>query len=124
MTSEWTLQRSRMVGNFFSRFLCAAVLASVSLTAVAVGQEAQWIWSPDHEKNDIPRGSCYFRKTFDMRMPEQGQVIVACDDKYELYVNGRFIASGEGWKKLNRHDILDYLGRGGNVVAIKVSNLK
>lgn len=122
MTSEWTLQGSRMIGRFFF----AAVLASIAQLAplVALGQEAQWVWSPDQKKDDIPRGSCYFRKTFDMRTPEQGQVIVACDDRYELYVNGRFIASGEGWKKLNRHDVLDYLGRGANVVAIKVTNQK
>jgi putative heme-binding domain-containing protein len=83
---------------------------------------ANWIWSPAFPKDEVPVGDCYFRKTFTLKHGEFGQVHVACDNKYELYVNGRLAGQGNDWRKMNVHDIENLLVPGTNVVAIKATN--
>jgi putative heme-binding domain-containing protein len=81
-----------------------------------------WIWSPAYPKDQVPVGDCYFRKSFRVQQAEFGQVHVACDNQYELYVNGRLAGQGADWRKMNVHDIALYLLPGENVVAIKATN--
>ena len=95
--------------------LCATPIASL-------GQEAQWIWSPQHAQGSVPHTSCYFRKTVQVRSPERGQITIAADDAYELFVNGRRVAKGEGRKRLAEHNVTRFLARGGNTFAIRVEN--
>ena len=83
---------------------------------------ANWIWSPAYKKDEVPVGECYFRKTFEVNQADFGQVHVACDNQYELYVNGRLIGKGGDWRKMDVHDINKYLVHGTNVVAIKAVN--
>jgi hypothetical protein len=84
--------------------------------------EAEWIWSPAYDKEMAPPGECYFRKTFSLSTPEHGEIQIAADDAYELYVNGRLIGSGKNWKILDVFDITRYLVSGTNVVAVKATN--
>ena len=100
------------------------VAAAIFLWApLAWGQEAQWIWSPEHAADDVPPGvACHFRKVFPLRSPEAGQIAIAADDAYELYVNGRRVATGGAQPKLAELDISRFLTRGTNVIAIKVTN--
>src|SRR5436309_4285310 len=103
---------------FFTAALCWLVL-----TATAPAEEAQWIWSPEHAKENVPAGeACHFRKTLNLRAPEGGQVIIAADDQYELFINGRRIGAGEATKKLDEYDVGRFLMRGVNVIAIRVQN--
>ena len=83
---------------------------------------ANWIWSPAYPKDDVPVGDCYFRKSFRVTQAEFGQVHVACDNQYELYVNGRLAGQGADWRNMNVHDVALYLLPGENVVAIKATN--
>ncbi|HEX2474568.1 MAG TPA: HEAT repeat domain-containing protein [Lacipirellulaceae bacterium] len=83
---------------------------------------ANWIWSPAHSKDEVPVGDCYFRKTFPAQNAELAQVHIACDNQYELYVNGRLAGSGNDWRKMDVHDITKLLNPGRNVIAIKVTN--
>jgi hypothetical protein len=83
---------------------------------------ANWIWSPAFPKDEVPVGDCYFRKTFTLTNAEFGQVHVACDNQYELYVNGRLAGQGNDWRNMNVHDIEKLLLPGMNVVAIKATN--
>jgi putative heme-binding domain-containing protein len=83
---------------------------------------ANWIWSPAHAKDEVPVGDCYFRKSFQVKNAEIAQVHVACDNKYELYVNGRLVGQGADWRQMDVHDIAKYLQPGANVVAIKATN--
>ena len=57
------------------------------------------------KRNWHPAGECYFRKTFTLGTPEQGEIQIGCDDRYELYVNGRLVGSGTNWKVLDVYDI-------------------
>jgi putative membrane-bound dehydrogenase-like protein len=103
---------------------CAILLSGPTfLMSQEVSQEAQWIWTPAHQKDAVPaKAVCHFRKTFNLKEPEAAQLAIAADDEYELYVNGRRIGSGESTKKLDEYDISKSLVRGPNVIAVKVTN--
>ena len=59
---------------------------------------ANWIWSPAHEKDKVPEGECYFRKTIMTGGEvEFAEIHAACDNQYELFVNGQ--AAGN-WRRL------------------------
>jgi putative heme-binding domain-containing protein len=107
--------RTLVVGIFAGGF--------VLVIGQSVGaKEAQWIWSPAYEKELAPAETCYFRKTFNLGAPEQGTIQIACDDSYELYVNGRQVGAGQQWKVLDVYDITKYLVQGPNTVAVKSVN--
>ena len=96
----------------------ATILAAAPLAA----QEPQWIWSQAHQPGQVPTTDCFFRKVFTMNQPERGELALACDDEYELFVNGRRIGSGGGWDEADPYDISRHLERGRNVVAVRVIN--
>lgn len=103
--------------------IASLVIAVLVTSAVLAEDEAEWIWAKDHEKGAVPaKATCYFRRTFSIKMPEAGSVTIAADDAYELFVNGQKIGNGTGTKKLLEYDITKALARGLNVVAIKVTN--
>jgi putative heme-binding domain-containing protein len=105
-------------GRFLPGLLFALLFAFPSLA-----QEAEWIWSDEHGKHEVPRDAvCYFRKSFSLRAPEAGSVTLAADDAYELWVNGQKMGVGTGTKQLVEYDISKALARGQNVVAVRVSN--
>jgi putative heme-binding domain-containing protein len=101
--------------------LIAWLLIGAAATA-AQAQEAEWIWSPDQAKNEVPEGTVYFRKSFQLTAPTAGQITIAADDLYEIFVNGRRIGAGELAKNLDEYEISRYLQRGRNTVAVKVTN--
>ena len=72
---------------------CFTLLLNV-VAATVTAEEAQWIWSPEHAKDQVPQVSCYFRKVFTTENPMRVQATIAADDEYELYVNGRRVGSG------------------------------
>jgi hypothetical protein len=115
-------------GTFFSVRI-APVLVTVGLllpllfASRVAAQEAEWIWSPVHPKENVPAGaSVYFRKAFTARNPEQASISIAADDTYELFINGRRIATGESTRKMGEFDISKAVVRGSNIVAIRVTN--
>src|SRR5262249_17786508 len=63
--------------------------------------EAEWIWAPSRNQESSAAAVCYFRKTFDVNNAESARVNIACDDRYELYVNGRRVGAGSNWKVLD-----------------------
>lgn len=123
-------QPAAIVGNdgrIRCRSRCMAWLLTLCLAgwfaAPLSAQEAEWIWSPDHAKEEVPTGdACHFRKAITLKAPEAGQIAIVADDDYELYVNGRKIAAGESTKKLEEHDLTKHLNRGVNIIALKVTN--
>jgi putative heme-binding domain-containing protein len=102
----------------FALLLLLAVLPSwaVAQRPVQESGEAQWIWRPGPRG---PEGAAFFRKVFYIKQPVYGQIDIAADERYELYVNGRRMAAGGDWRVLDRHDIKSLLVSGRNVVAIR-----
>lgn len=102
---------------------CLAAVAVASFAAhPASAQNPQWIWSPDQAVGNVEIGDCYFRKSFTVRAPEQGEIAIVADDAYELYINGRRVGSGGGWTETDTYDISRFLNRGRNTLAVKASN--
>lgn len=91
----------------------------------AVGAEAQWIWLADVDKENVQAGTTgYFRKPINLRQQATGKVVIAADDHYELFVNGRKVGEGNSSRKLDQYDVSKFLIVGRNVVAVKVDNLR
>ncbi len=86
--------------------------------------EAQWIWAPGVPAGQVPPQVCFLRKTFALRQPVQGQIEVSCQDRFELYVNGRRVGEGDRWQVLKSFDIGDRLVTGRNTIAVKAENLQ
>jgi hypothetical protein len=115
------LERARVraaVARWLARSLAILACGCWFVAARAAAKEAEWIWSPAYEKELAPAGTCYFRKSFHLGAPESGQVQIACDDSYELFVNGRQDGSGNNWKLLDVYDVGKYLVQGQNTVAV------
>jgi putative heme-binding domain-containing protein len=98
------------------------IYLTLGLVPSALGQEAEWIWASGVSKESIPNQTCHFRRTFTVQRPEAGELTIAADDTYEVYINGKKIGTGQGYRQLDRYDIGKMLGRGKNVVAVKVAN--
>ncbi len=84
--------------------------------------EAEWIWSAAVPKDRVPLGPCFFRKTFDVRNAESARIQISCDDRFELFVNGRSVGSGSDWRVMQTYDISKHIVQGPNVVAVKAEN--
>ena len=84
--------------------------------------ETEWIWLGGQPKGNAPAGVCYFRRSFALRDVEQATAEITCDDRYNLYVNGKQIGSGDRWNLLQSHDISQALVVGRNVFAVKAEN--
>ncbi|MDA1049592.1 MAG: HEAT repeat domain-containing protein [Planctomycetota bacterium] len=108
------------------RVLCIAALAfACAITSAQVfAQEAQWIWSPAHDKDNVPQVTCHFRKTISLRAAEQGTITIVADDEYELFLNGRRMGAGGGTDELVEYDVSRYLTRGRNIISLKVTNTR
>lgn len=107
-------RQTRLIGG-------AGMMLAVCLVSSAWAQEsgtrstgeAQWIWTTDNAP------AAYFRRTFFLSQPGDGQIAITADQRYELYVNGRHVGSGENWRVMDTYDIVRYLVAGRNVIAVK-----
>jgi len=87
---------------------------------------AQWIAVPHTEPTGY--GVYHFRKSFRLdRKPESFVIHVSADNKYQLYVNGNFVALGPMRSDPNHWyydtvDIAPYLENGSNTLAAVVWN--
>jgi len=102
--------------------LAVAFAFLFTLPATAAAQEAQWIWSPGHQRNRVPQASAYFRRAFMVDAPESGKIELAADDDFEVFVNGRAAGKGTSAKSLKQIDISRHLTKGRNVISMKVTN--
>ena len=87
---------------------------------------AHWISVQDMSENEY--AVCHFRKTFDLEhVPESFIVHVSADNRYKLYVNGRFVGLGPEYGDVynwnyTTYDLKPYLKQGENTVAAVVWN--
>jgi len=116
------MKRSARTVLCVSIAIVLGVISASFLPSPADAQDPHWIWSPDHKKTDVPQTTCHFRKRFKVSSPESGEIAIAADDRYELFVNGRRVGSGQSTEKLDKYDISRFLTRNRNVVAVKVVN--
>ncbi|MCX7922523.1 MAG: hypothetical protein N3B21_11025 [Clostridia bacterium] len=72
---------------------------------------AHWIWSSNNDADN----TVYFRTTIDI---PQSSIKIACDNAYELYINGILVGTGNDWTTPQDFSNLP-LTPGKNVIAIK-----
>lgn len=113
-----------MPGAHFRQFIRLLTLLLIGAShGLAAAQEAEWIWSPEHAKDQVPEKSvCYFRRTVPLRLPDKATLTIAADDEYVLFVNGKRIATGNNVKRMDEYDLSEHLVKGNNVIAVQVTN--
>ncbi len=110
-----------MAGRFCRILIAAALLCAG--TAPSFAQEAQWIWRSGVPKDQVPVGAtCLFRKSFNLGVDGQARIEIAADDVYQVYMNGRLVGSGKSSRQWTSYDVSQYLVKGKNVVAVRVTN--
>lgn len=124
--------QSNFVGSVFARktFRFPRSLAILTAAMAALwcqslsADEAQWIWaSGSTAEQSIEKGAvCLFRKAINLRVPAEGQIEIAADDSYELYVNGKRVGKGTSSRQVDQYDVTRQLQVGRNMVAIRVVN--
>lgn len=101
-------------------------LTLIVVTLLSVPLPAQhWIWG--HWTSGIanqPDGErCFARVVFDLRnKPGNAQLKVACDNRYQAWINNKRIGSGTDWAKGQMFDVARHLVKGRNVLAIRGQN--
>ncbi len=110
-------------GRAASRAILAFGLLAMLFAGHAIqAEEASWIWSPKHAKDEVPEVACYFRKTFQAYSPSRVQITIAADDEYILYVNGSQVGRGQSYRQLDEYNITRHIRRGRNTIAVQVFN--
>lgn len=106
--------------KLFNFLLLLTVASASSLHA----EEAEWIWANGSSlEQPVAEGEiCLFRKPINLRVEAEGRIEIAADDRFELFVNGKLLGTGNSARQLKQFDITDYLEIGRNVVAVRVLN--
>ncbi len=89
--------------------------------------KSKWIWSHQDAANSDPDGTIYLRKSFTLdKKPTNAVVIVACDNEFELIVNGQ---TGKRQKVVGKNhtqpvirNVMSQLRSGSNVLAVAATN--
>lgn len=92
----------------------------------STGQDAivgKWIWSLA-DSADAPAGeTVVFSKKWDLKqVPAQAVVVITCDNRYTLHVNGQKVHAGENWKQPDLIPLAGRLKAGPNELVIVANN--
>ena len=95
---------------------------------------AGWIWfspEPMPISQDFPGGANYFRAAIslpDKARIRSAELIIAADNLYTLYLNGKLAGESEpdpdAWRRSKRFDVMGLLAPGRNVVAVEAVNTR
>src|ERR1035438_1293534 len=132
MRREMTREMSRAMSRIMPRAILLCLCLTVLLTSLALAQRpvnprllaarwpAQWIAAPTTPPFDY--GVYHFRKTLELpAAPGRFLIHISADNRYRLFVNGRFVAAGppqsdlRNWR-FNTIDLGPYLKAGRNVL--------
>jgi mono/diheme cytochrome c family protein len=83
----------------------------------------KWIWNDPNAADKAKAGHVYFRKTIHLaEMPSDATAAVICDNSFTLYLNGRKVGSGSGFKEAVLFDLRPFLKPGDNLFAVDAVN--
>ena len=83
----------------------------------------KWIWNEASAASKAPPGRIYLRKRFTLaRVPQEAPAVIACDNSFTLYCNGKNVASGKDYTKPATVDLRPHLREGENVLAAEAIN--
>jgi lysophospholipase L1-like esterase len=91
-------------------------------TAFVSAAEPSWIWSQQQAASKADAGECAFRKTFQATRVGDAKLEIAADNRFELFINGRHVGSGEGWNQRHEFNVTPLLLPGRNLIAVRAVN--
>jgi len=110
----------------------------LSINLVPTG--ADWIWEAYRVLDPVYGTVLTLQRTFDIGYPIAGTLLIACDNGYEVFLNGTSLGSDNvygdwrlsnlkqayvdvsGWDTVGSYNLLDYLLDGTNVLTIDAAN--
>ncbi len=103
---------------------CTSGVPTLAAPATApAAKQTGWIWSIPAALQDAPVETRYFRYEFNLtKLPAKAELLIGCDNSFQLYVNGVEAAAGADWQAPVRQDIAAALVTGANAIAIQASN--
>ena len=87
--------------------------------------KSSWLWHPSEDgATNASAGTKYFKKVFqsDPTSIEAAKLLIAADNSFVAWVNGKEVAKGSDWKTPQEVSITPHLKSGENVLAIAVTN--
>lgn len=86
--------------------------------------KARWIWNSREAAKSADAGKLHFRRVFDLKsQPKVLQAILAVDNSFTLFVNGKEIAHGkDNWTAPTKLDLLPHVAAGKVAIAVTAEN--
>ncbi|MGI9516271.1 MAG: HEAT repeat domain-containing protein [Pirellulaceae bacterium] len=116
------LRRHVRLGRWSLFSLILALLIGMVIAETVGAQEANWIWSRQHQQGEIPIGPTHFRKTFSLQRPVVGELVIAADDEFQVYFNNQLVGYGSGYDELTRIELTPHMIDGENLIAVRATN--
>ena len=102
-----------------------AGLPYYALSEVENPARIRWIWSIRGSDASAQPGAVYFRRSIELAEdPSKASAVMACDNEFRLFVNGKEAASGDDHNKPTMIDLMPHLKKGENVFAVEAVNRK
>jgi putative heme-binding domain-containing protein len=116
-------QFSMIMFRFRMSRLATLICAALAMApALARAQVPQWIWS-SHDNQSTNEEVRYFRRTFTAKDGLiQSRLSASGDDRAEIYINGKRVATVNNWKKPKYADVTKDIVPGENVLAARCEN--
>lgn len=118
-------RRSSSLGRTVSSLALplVGVIASLVAAASVPAQTPQWIWNHPQAATSGGTDPAIFRRSFSLESDAAALVVtVACDNRYELFVDGVAVGRGENWQRPERFVIRGNAVAGEHVVTIRGIN--
>ncbi len=103
----------------------AAGSEDAALKALLSFDQDAWVWTAGASTAAQPVGRAGFRKVVELptdRTVSRAVMVLAADDQFALFVNGRKSGGGSDWKQPRVVELASRLQPGRNVLAIEVTN--
>ena len=103
------------------------IVQGLPLTSAPGGQHAlsiapRWIWDSKQFQLDMG-GRLFCRTSLSLeQLPDRAIAVTSCDNEFSLLVNKRLAGQGKDWSTPSATNILPFLKKGANVVAIEAIN--
>ena len=87
--------------------------------------KSKWIWSDKNAATSAAPGTVYFRRVIELKSAAvaSASAVVACDNQFDLMINGKRVAGGDNWEKPVTVDLAPHLVAGKNVLAVVATNI-
>ena len=105
----------------------APVYYSVAYNPEEKDLQADWVWhrEVEVERDVLPKpGKRYFRHEFELpsKTIKSAEALITVDHAFTLYVNGKQVANGNDWRKVNKISLENYLQSHENLIAVVGEN--